>query len=143
MRLLDRYLLRELIIPLGYCLGGLLMIFIAFDLIASLNRFQEHGLLVRDVVELYLVKLPAIMVFILPIALLLSLLHTLTNLARHHELTAMRAAGVSLWRLCLPYLAVGFLLSLLVFALNELWVPDSEAKQAEIMDRRLNTSGID
>ena len=71
------------------------------------------------------VKTPEFLVVVLPIALLLALLYTLTNHARHHEITAIRAAGVSLWRLCLPYLAVGFAASLALFALNELCVPDS------------------
>src|SRR5579883_204126 len=138
MRLLDRYLLRELLTWLGFCLGGLVIFCVAFDLISSLSRLQEHQLLFKDVVELYLVKLPGLLVFILPVTLLLALLCALTNLSRHHELTAMRAAGVSLWRLCVPYLLVGFFLSLVVFALNELFVPDSEAKVEQIMDRRLH-----
>ncbi|MDB6021536.1 MAG: lipopolysaccharide transporter permease LptF, partial [Pedosphaera sp.] len=102
----------------------------------------EHQLLAVDVAELYLVKIPGILVHILPITLLVALLYTLTNLARHQEITAMRAAGVSLWRLCMPYFAVGFLLSALVFAMNEFWVPDSQAKQDQIMDRRLHPNGV-
>ncbi len=141
MRLLDRYLLRELFIPLGYCLCGFLIFYIAFDLIASLNHFQEQHLQLRDVLEYYLVKLPDIIVFILPVTLLLALLYTLTNHARHHELTAIRAAGVSLWRLCAPYLVVGFLFSVIAIALNELRVPDSEAKQFEISHRHTGTPG--
>ena len=140
MRLLDRYLLRELFAMLGLCLCGLLLIYIAFDLIGGLNHYQEAHLQVGDVVELYLVKIPDILVFILPITLLIALLYVLTNHARHHELTAMRAAGMSLGRICAPYLAVGFLLSLVVFALNELWVPDSDARQLQIMNRRRETS---
>jgi lipopolysaccharide export LptBFGC system permease protein LptF len=137
MRLLDRYLLRELLTWLGFCLVGLIVFCIAFDLISGLNRIQEHQLLPGDVLELYLVKLPGLLVFILPITLLLSLLCALTNHTRHHEITAMRAAGVGLWRLCMPYMVVGFLLSLIVLALNETFVPDSEAKMAQIMDRRM------
>src|SRR5580692_4118692 len=125
MRLLDRYLLRELLVMLGFCLGGLLLADIAFDLIDGLHRFQEHQLQTHDVFDLYVAKLPAILVFVMPITLLIALLYVLTNHARHNELTAMRAAGVGLWRICLPYLAVGFLLSLAVFAMNEIWVPDS------------------
>ena len=41
---------------------------------------------------------PDFLVTILPVVLLLALLYTLTNHARHNEITAMRAAGVSLWR---------------------------------------------
>jgi lipopolysaccharide export LptBFGC system permease protein LptF len=141
MRLLDRYLLRELLIPLGYCLAGLLIFYIAFDLIASLNNYQEHKLLFADIVELYVVKIPEILVFILPIVLLLALLYALTNHARHHEITAIRAAGISLWRICVPYLAVGFVLSLALFAMNELWVPNSADRVQEILYRRVRPSG--
>jgi lipopolysaccharide export system permease protein len=135
MRLLDRYLLRELLIPLGYCLGGFLIFWVAFDLISQLNRYQQNLLTLRDVAELYAVKLPEVMVLILPMALLLALLYTLTNHARHHELTAIRAAGVSLMRLCAPYLAVGLLLSPVLFVMNEYWVPNSADRQDEIMNR--------
>src|SRR5580700_12263042 len=123
MRLLDRYLLRELLIPLGYCLAGLLIFYLAFDLIGSLNSYQEHKLQFADIVELYVVKIPEILVFILPIVLLLALLYALTNHARHHEITAIRAAGVSLWRICLPYLAVGLALSALLLVLNASGLP--------------------
>src|SRR6185503_16303607 len=108
MRLLDRYLLRELLIPLGYCLGGFLMFWIAFDLIADLGSFQKEKLKPIEIGEYYLALLPKLLQDVVaPAALLLALLYALTNHARHHELTAMRAAGVSLWRLCVPYLAVG------------------------------------
>jgi lipopolysaccharide export system permease protein len=143
MRLLDRYLLRELFIPLGFCLCGFLIFYVAFDLIGSLNHFQEQNLLAGDVIEYYLVKIPDIIVFILPVTLLLALLYALTNHSRHHEITAIRAAGVSLWRLSLPYLAVGLLFSGIVFVLNEFWVPDSQAKQERIMQRRRNDGSAD
>ena len=135
MRLLDRYLLRELLIPLGYCLGGFLIFWIAFDLISSLNRYQESHLGLRDVAELYAAKLPEVLVLILPIALLLALLYTLTNHTRHNEFTAIRAAGVSLMRICAPYLAVGLVLSPVLFVMNEYLASNSANRQDEIMNR--------
>jgi lipopolysaccharide export system permease protein len=77
------------------------------------------------------------LVVVLPMALLLALLYALTNHARHHEITAIRAAGISLWRLCLPYLIVGFVASLLLFALNELFLPDSTDAAEQILTRRV------
>ncbi len=44
MRLLDRYLLRELVIPLGYCLGGFLLFWIFFDLFTELDSLQQDKL---------------------------------------------------------------------------------------------------
>jgi len=135
MRLLDRYLLRELLVPLSYCLSGFLLLWVALDLMAELSSFQKRQMVAGDIAAYYLVKAPEFIVFVLPIALLLALLYTLTNHARHHEITAIRAAGVSLWRLCLPYLLVGFIASLALFALNELYVPDSADKAEAIKDR--------
>ncbi|HXT38870.1 MAG TPA: LptF/LptG family permease [Candidatus Angelobacter sp.] len=132
MRLLDRYLLRELLVPLGYCLGGFLVFWIAFDLFSELGAFQQDKLKPLEIAEYYIVITPRLLQeIVMPAALLLALLYALTNHARHHELTAMRAAGVSLWRLCVPYLVVGICCSAFLFLLNEEWLPDS----AERADR--------
>jgi lipopolysaccharide export system permease protein len=137
MRLLDRYLLRELLVPLGYCLCGFLLFWISSDLFVTLGEFQKKGLVARDIAEYYLVVLPEFLVLVLPIALLLALLYALTNHARHQEITAIRAAGVSLWRISLPYFGVGFLASLALFAANEFWVPSSDDRAKAILKRHL------
>jgi lipopolysaccharide export system permease protein len=137
MRLLDRYLLRELLSPLGYCLGGFVIFWISFDLFNELSDLQENKLRFGDIVEYYAVKAPEFLVEVLPIALLLALLYTLTNLSRHHELTAIRSAGVSLWRLSLPYFGVGLVATAALFLMNEFWVPDSADRAEQIMTRRL------
>ena len=136
MRLLDRYLLRELLVPLGYCLSGFLVFWATSDLVTEMGTLQQHKLGGLDVIHYYFVKAPEFLVVVVPVALLLALLYALTNHARHHELTAMRAAGISLWRLCLPYLGVGFVASLALFALNELWVPDSAEAAERILNHR-------
>lgn len=140
MRLLDRYLLRELLIPLAYCLGGFLVFWIAFDLLGDLERFQAARLGAGDLVEYYLVTLPETLVTIGPVALLLALLYALSHHARHNELTAIRAAGVSLWRACLPYFGVGLVCSAGIFALNEIWVPRSQERGERILYRRQTDS---
>jgi lipopolysaccharide export system permease protein len=123
MRLLDRYLFRELLTPLSFCLGGFLVFWISFDAFNNLSDFQDARLRPLDIVEYYLSMTPEFLVTILPIVLLLALLYTLTNHARHNEITAMRAAGLGLWRVCAPYLAVGLAASAGLFGLNEWGVP--------------------
>ena len=125
MRLLDRYLFRELLTPLVYCLGGFLIFWTSYDLFTELQEMQERKLHLLDVIEYSVAMTPEFLVTILPVALLLALLYTLTNHARHNEIIAMRAAGVSLWRLCVPYLAVGLAASVVLFWLNEWCVPRS------------------
>src|SRR5437899_863263 len=136
MRLLDRYLLRELLVPLGYCLCGFLILWIFSELFTQLGEFQRKKLVPADIAEYYLLKTPQFLAIGLPVALLLALLYSLSNHSRHNEITAIRAAGVSLWRMCLPYLVVGLMASALLFALNELWAPDGEDAAEQILERR-------
>ncbi len=135
MRLLDRYLFRELLTPMAYCLGGFLIFWISYDLFTELDTLQKNKLHLLDVIGYMAARTPEFLVTILPVALLLALLYALTNHARHNEITAMRAAGVSLWRLCTPYFVVGLAASGALFAMNELLVPRSTAWAEQILQR--------
>ena len=70
--------------------------------------FRDAGMKLTACIYYYWIKLPEFISTTFPIALLLALLYTLTDLSRHHELVAIRAAGVSWWRLCAPYFSGGF-----------------------------------
>lgn len=135
MRLLDRYLLRELVTPLAFCLGGFLVFWISFDLFDKLNVLQEHKLHAGDIITYELLRTPELLTVVLPVALLLAALYALTQHARHHELTAIRAAGVSLWRLSAPYVAVGFLASMGLFVVGEYLAPLGAARAEKILNR--------
>jgi lipopolysaccharide export system permease protein len=141
MRLLDRYLFRELLMPLAYCLGGFLIFWISFDLFTNLEEFQDRKLHLLDVIALETAKIPDSMVTILPVALLLALLYALTRHARYNEITAMRSAGVSLWRICVPYFIVGLIASATLFALNEILVPRSLNWEYHILSRYVKKPG--
>jgi lipopolysaccharide export system permease protein len=136
VRLLDRFLLRELAIPLAYCLAGFLMFWISFDLFTALDDFQRDHLWARDIAEYYWVRLPELLVVVLPIALLLAMLYALANHSRHHEITAMRSAGISLWRICVPYFFVGAAFCAIVFYLNEDLAPNASDRIEQIQKRR-------
>jgi len=132
MRMLDRYLLRELFVPLFYCLVGFQVFWLAFDLYSHLDEYRHVGLSPSQVTQLCLMKLPELLTTVLPVALLLALLYTLTNHARHNELVAMRAAGVGLWRICLPYLAVGIVFGGVMFGVSEILGPRASVRAAEL-----------
>ena len=132
MRMLDRYLLRELLVPLFYCLVGFQVFWLAFDLYSHLDEYRDVGLSSSQITQLCLMKLPELLTTVLPVALLLALLYALTNHARHNELVAMCAAGVSLWRICLPYLAVGIMFGGVMFGVSEILGPHASARAAEL-----------
>ncbi len=133
MRLLDRYLLRELSVPLSYCLSAFLAFWVSFDLISNLSDYREAGLGGSELLLYYAYRMPDLLLIIAPVGLLLGMLYTLTNLARHSELVAMRAAGISLMRLSVPYFLVGILFSVGLFALNDLVFSDGNEKAEKML----------
>ena len=109
MRLLDRYLIREWLVPFIICLAGFMVLWIAFDLINGLDEFA--GLGAAEIARFYWVTLPGHFFVVVPVALLLSLMYAINQHSRHHEFIAIRNAGVGMFRMSAPYLLVGVLLS--------------------------------
>lgn len=139
MRLHDRYIFRELITPLAFCLGAFLILGISLFFKEELNTIQERKLDGLETVAYCAASLPEFLVVVLPILLLLSMLYALTHHARYNEITALRAAGVSLWRLSAPYFAVGLLATGVYFALNEVAVPACNRWSQQLLNRHVKT----
>lgn len=119
MKLIDRYLLRTFFVPFVYILLAFCMLYVIFDLFDNLADFIEGDTPYLLVLRYYAVLLPSVLVRIVPISLFLAVLYSLSSLTKSNELTAMRAGGISIFRLMTPYLAVGLIASLLVAAIHE------------------------
>lgn len=133
MRILDKYLLREFAWPLLYCFDAFAMLWVVMDLFDNLSDFLQAHARIGQVLHYYLIVFPEAFVLIMPMSLLLGLLFCLTGLGRHNELTALRTSGVSLARLSTPLLVIGFAASLVVFGVNELFVPRSKERADAFM----------
>jgi len=133
VRILDKYLLREFAWPLLYCFDAFVMLMILIDLFSTLDDFIDFHAHFGTVVHYYLIKFPEFFVLIMPMSLLLGLLFCLSSLGRHNELIAMRASGISLIRLALPLLGIGFVTTLVVFAVNETFVPRAQERADALM----------
>ena len=119
---LDRYIVSEILGPLG--LGFLVYTFILLIrfLFQSAEMIIRRGLPARVVGELLLLSLPNIVVLTLPMSLLFGILIAVGRLSSDSELIAMRAAGISLLALYRPILWLSAFLTvvntlLMVFAL--------------------------
>jgi lipopolysaccharide export system permease protein len=125
MRLLDRYLFRELLTPLAYCLIGIESFIIFVTAIGDGGKISDAKLHFWQTIEYSAAASMELIPYVLPLCLLLALLMAVTHHSRYNEITAMRAAGISLWRICLPYFITGIIASAALFVLNESVVPRS------------------
>ena len=133
MRLLDRYLIREWLIPFGVCLSGFMLLWIAFKLINELDEFAGVG--AAEIARYYWVTLPGNFFIVVPVALLLSLMYAINQHSRHHEFIAIRNAGIGMFRMSAPYLLVGVLLSAGLYWSNEKWLPNVRTTKCSLLGR--------
>jgi lipopolysaccharide export system permease protein len=117
MSLLDRYLAREVLLPLAAGLLFLTQLLLATQLLSQANILFGAGVSMLDVGQVILYLLPYFVGFVLPIAFLLGVVLGVSRLAADREVVAMSAAGLSPLRL----LRVPLLLSLVTAAVG-LWL---------------------
>ena len=124
MKIINKYISKEILIPFSYCFLSFVIIYILGDLFENLDNFisQKVGWLM--VGRYYLFLIPAIFVLTTPLAILLSILYQLGYMSRHNELVALKASGVSFWRIMVPFIILGLILSVLLLAINEKLVPN-------------------
>ena len=137
MRILDRYIARHFLVPFIYCLVGFSMLFVIGDLFENLEEFLEIPRWFPVMMRYYLLFIPSILGYITAVAILLALLSSLSLMQKHNEISAMRSAGISIYRISAPLLILSLLISLAIFYVNEEVVPGAlrESQQLKNLHR--------
>ncbi len=134
MNTFDRYLLREWLNILGLVLAatcGLLVANVMYDDFRELRELGARGWVFWKYLA---ITLPSFLAIVLPLALLVSLLYALGKLHRANELTAMRAAGISIFRITAPVWFVGVVCCGISWLLNTTVVPWSVAESRSMRE---------
>jgi lipopolysaccharide export system permease protein len=142
MNLLDRYLMRAM-------LGGVLLVMIVlmtlFALFLFANQQDDIGqgaYSTLDALWFVLLHIPRQVYDLMPIAVLIGALLGIGQLARGSELTVMRAAGISVWRVAGSVAMAGFLLVIVAVLCGEALAPPLQAmaKQQKALAKFSNIS---
>jgi lipopolysaccharide export system permease protein len=118
-------------------IGATLGLVLLGDIYDSLPDLLALGVSSEELVQFYLSGIPARLPLLLPVALLFSVLFSMGQLHRNHEITALRAAGHSPFRIARPLWAVGIAFSCVVFFLQASWVPWSVERSRFLEDQFL------
>jgi LPS export ABC transporter permease LptG/LPS export ABC transporter permease LptF len=128
-RILDEYVIREffttfLLVLVGFVL--LMLVFTFFDLIGDILRNRIS----LATVGAYLVNLtPSMLYQIAPLAVLIAVLVTFGVLNRNSEIIAMKATGISLYRLVVPIVSIGAVLAVSLFLFDQYYLPQANRRQ--------------
>jgi LPS export ABC transporter permease LptG len=130
--IIDRYLLREYVKFLGIGLGVGAVLFLVVDLLQTLDRFLRIKPPFTYILQHFIFRLPGALYDGLPIVVLIATVFLFLSLTRAHELDALKAAGVSLYRVSVPILVFALMLSVAAGFFQETALPAINARAEEI-----------
>jgi lipopolysaccharide export system permease protein len=137
----DRYVVYRFCRVLGVTVISFIAIYVVVDLVDHLDDFLERDLGVFTILRYYLHYTPYIVSLTLPLGMLLSTLFVIGDMGAQNELVAIKAAGISIYRIAWPLLRLGVIVAALALLLGELVVPQSNDIRRGILDvRRVSTS---
>ena len=134
--LLDRYISVMYLRTVGLSFLGLLGLFYISTFLDKSEKIFKGDASLGLVLQFLVYMTPQYVYFVVPLAVLLSVLVTFGLLARSSELTVMKACGISLYRAALPVIAMSLLGSAILFGLEQRVLAEANRK-ADAADREI------
>lgn len=125
MRILRDYILREIIESFLMALGVFTFVMLIGNFIKIVDLIVNKGVNIIFVGRLFIYLIPYLLSFTIPMALLTSTLLVFGRLSSDNEITAMRASGVSLYKIYYPVILFAMILSFALVPLNDKLLPQS------------------
>ncbi|HLF18751.1 MAG TPA: LptF/LptG family permease [Candidatus Omnitrophota bacterium] len=133
MKILRTYILRETFIPFLLALCVLTCVFLLGNLVKLTDMVINKGVGLSTIGKIFILYVPMLLGYTLPIASLIAVITTFSQLSSDNEILAMRACGIHLGRLLFPLFIVGIILSLTLIILNERLIPYAHYQQRNIL----------
>ncbi|MBU1061175.1 MAG: LptF/LptG family permease, partial [Candidatus Omnitrophica bacterium] len=133
MKILRNYLLKEILTSFLLSLLIFTFVLVAGNLIKLADLIINKGVNIVSVGKLFLFLIPFLLSYTIPMSALTATLLVFGRLSADNEITAMRAHGISLYKLTIPLIIVGFILSLGSIILNDRILPESHFASRKIV----------
>jgi lipopolysaccharide export system permease protein len=141
MRVIRRYLAREIYAATSLVLVAFLGLFAFFDLIHELGDIGKGAYQLQHAALFVLLTVPGHVYELMPIAALIGTVYALAQLAAHSEITVMRVSGLSTPLALRNVALIGLTFVAITFLFGELVAPASE-RAAQALRLRATSSSI-
>ena len=128
MKIIDRYILNEIKIPVIFGVSLFTFIFLIDIIVAMMENIIVKGISFIDVLRILSFYLPPILSQTIPMGMFLGIMLTFSKFTRTSEATAMSAVGMSLKDIVRPIFAAAVATTLFIFFLQESIIPRSVTK---------------
>jgi len=124
MKILYRYIFKEHIGPFFFGLSVIMFILVMDFILEVLNMIIGKGLNAFIILQVFVLNLAWMLALAVPMAVLVSTLMAFGRLSQDNEITALKASGVSIYRLILPVLVASILISVGMIFFNDRVLPE-------------------
>jgi LPS export ABC transporter permease LptF/LPS export ABC transporter permease LptG len=128
-QILDLYIMRGWIFYLLILLATFSGIYMIFDFFQILGDVVRNHIPARVVLDYYRFLAPQVAYLMLPLSVLMATLVSFGLLAKTNQITALKSAGISVYRAALPILVAAGILSLAMFLLGDSYLPQTNQRQ--------------
>jgi LPS export ABC transporter permease LptG len=132
MKIVEKYLWRSVLVPLGFVITALFVLWLMFDIFDKLGRLVEKNPPLPLLAKYFLIQLPDLAQSILPVAVLFATLYVLAYFSRHRESVALLASGMSPVTLAKPFLICSAGLSVILYFLSFSLSPTAQAGREKV-----------
>lgn len=141
--LIDGYVVREFLSYVVLLAVGLLVLILAFTFFELLGAMLHTGAGLAAMAQYLFYLSPQMLYLLAPVVILVGVLITFGLMSNANEITAMKACGISIYRLLAPIAGVALALALLQFGFGQSWLPrfnrQQNALRAEIKGQPART----
>jgi LPS export ABC transporter permease LptG/LPS export ABC transporter permease LptF len=127
--ILDDYVLRQFLEYLGLVLATFVVLTLVFSFFELLGDIVRNRIALITVGEYLVNVIPSMLYLMTPLSVLIAVLVTFGLLQKSNELTAMKATGISLYRLIVPVLVLAGMLSVALFLFDQFYLPHANKRQ--------------
>jgi lipopolysaccharide export system permease protein len=131
--LLSRYILKAHAGPFLFSVSTLMFLFLLQFIMKFIDQLVGKGLTAWVILELIALNLSWMLVLAVPMSVLVATLMAFGDLSSRNEITAMKAGGVSLYRMLTPVLIMGLIVALLLVYFNNYVLPESNYRLKTLM----------
>ncbi len=128
-RILDEYVVREFLNTFLLVLTGFVLLMLVFTFFELVGDVLRNHIPLSTVGEYLLNLTPSMLYRIAPLAVLIAVLVTFGVLNRNSEIVAMKATGISLYRLVVPIVIISAILSVCLFLFDQYYLPQANRRQ--------------
>ncbi len=124
VRILDKYIFREVCKAFLFGICAFSAVFIGSGTLFNIAKYiTDYGASLSTVVKVFVFGLPNVIMWTFPMSMLLATLLTFGRLSSSSEITAMKSCGIGFFRIAMPAILLGFLVSIVAILFNEHVVP--------------------